>query len=148
MCVCVDVYMHYELMLYASYSRQFYSTQFKVTNALYISLTNVKFVPHITSSNFHAFVMCFVSCLCVLDVRTVSVVEDEVWQEVERRVIKEFGDKNKDQNMSLVRECLKKRDHITVFRQDGGSSGKDIDVAILRALLKGRRTDCDCEDCL
>ena len=86
--------------------------------------------------------------MCVLDVRTVSVVEDEVWQEVERRVIKEFGDKNKDQNMSLVRECLKKRDHITVFRQDGGSSGKDIDVAILRALLKGGRTDCDCEDCL
>ena len=71
------------------------------------------------------------------------MVADHVWEEVERRVVKEFGPKNSDQNVSLVRECLKKRDHITVFRQDGGassSSGKDIDVAILRALLKGSLT--------
>ena len=67
------------------------------------------------------------------------MVADEVWEEVERRVVKEFP-KNSEQNVEIVRDCLKKRDHITVFRQDGGassSSGKDIDVAILRALLKG-----------
>lgn len=74
---------------------------------------------------------------CRLLVRTVSVVDDEVWNEVRRRITKEFGEKNVDNNVLMVRECLKKRDHITVFQQTGGSSGKDIDVAILRALLKG-----------
>ena len=58
-------------------------------------------------------------------------------------MVKEFP-KNSEQNVEIVRDCLKKRDHITVFRQDGGasssSSGKDIDVAILRALLKGLLT--------
>merc|ERR1712150_430678 len=38
--------------------------------------------------------------------------------------------------VTWVRECLEKRDHMTVFRLDGADSAKDIDLAILQALLK------------
>ena len=39
-----------------------------------------------------------------------------------------------------MKECFQRRDHITVFNLDGGDgdSSKDIDVAILHALLKGQ----------
>ncbi len=43
------------------------------------------------------------------------------------------------QKLVWVKECFQRRDHITVFNFDGGDSdsSKDIDVAILQALLKG-----------
>lgn len=73
--------------------------------------------------------MCYV-------VSTVSVTEDYVWDEVKKQIQKEFGDRNLENNLHMVRECLKRRDHITVFRLDGTYSAKDIDMAILQALLK------------
>ena len=65
-------------------------------------------------------------------------MEDKVWEEVEKQIENEFGNKNKDKNIHMVRECLKKRDHMTVFRLDGTYSAKDIDMAILQALLKSK----------
>ena len=42
------------------------------------------------------------------------------------------------QRLMWVKECFQRRDHITVFNLDGGDGdSKDIDVAILHALLKG-----------
>ncbi len=44
------------------------------------------------------------------------------------------------QRLMWVKECFQRRDHITVFNLDGGDadSSRDIDVAILQALLKGK----------
>ncbi|XP_070536806.1 transient receptor potential cation channel subfamily M member-like 2 isoform X1 [Ptychodera flava] len=54
-------------------------------------------------------------------------------------VEKEFGDRNLDTMVGWVKECLRKKDLITVFELDAKGSAKDIDLAILQALLKANK---------
>ena len=70
-------------------------------------------------------------------VRAVSVVSEDITSEVRRRLKKEFGEKDIEKRVNMAIECVKRRAYITVFRQDGTMSGKNIDESILKALLKG-----------
>ena len=45
------------------------------------------------------------------------------------------------EKLEWVKECLEHRDHMTIFRLDSKDSAKDIDVAILQALLKVNKDD-------
>jgi len=58
-------------------------------------------------------------------------------------MIKEvFGDKNIVKNWQMVKESLVNRDLVTVFDLDPASANqahRDIDYAILQALLKGNK---------
>lgn len=65
-------------------------------------------------------------------------MEDEVWAQVADRIKAEFDERALEQRLTWVKECLEHRDHVTVFRLDSGDTVRDIDVAILQALLKGR----------
>ena len=68
----------------------------------------------------------------------VPIFDDGLWGTVRQKIIDEWHtDKDIDIRVTWVRECLEKRDHMTVFRLDGADSAKDIDLAILQALLKG-----------
>ena len=52
-----------------------------------------------------------------------------------------FGDKNLVKNWQMVKESLVNRDLVTVFNLSASTSNqssKDIDYAILKALLKGK----------
>ena len=73
-------------------------------------------------------------------VRAVSVVSEDITSEVRRRLKKEFGEKDIEKRVNMAIECVKRRAYITVFRQDGTMSGKNIDESILKALLKGSFT--------
>jgi len=44
--------------------------------------------------------------------------------------------------VKYVRKCLKKREYLTICKLDAGGSEADIDVAILRALMKGMQIVC------
>ena len=79
--------------------------------------------------------MCFVC-------RVVPIFDNALWQEVQRRIEADFGTQDLDRRLEWVKECLEKRDHMTVFRIDGSDSAKDIDLAILQALLKGLCVKC------
>ena len=72
--------------------------------------------------------------------RTVSVVSEDITAEVRNRLAREFGEQDLDRRVTMAIECVKRRAYITVFRQDGKLSGKNIDESILRALLKGGTT--------
>ncbi len=69
----------------------------------------------------------------------VALIDDDVWSEVRVMIEAAWGQRSVDQRLMWVKECFQARDHITVFNLEGGSddSAKDIDVAILQALLKG-----------
>ena len=71
----------------------------------------------------------------------IPIVADYMWIEVRRRIVHEFGEKDAGKMLESVKECINNRDHLTVFRvgAGSGSAAKDIDVAILEALLKGTR---------
>lgn len=72
-----------------------------------------------------------------------ALYDDKLWEEVAKRVKSEFkkdGEAFIRKSVDCVRACIDRIDHLTVFRLDGGSSAKDIDITILRALLKGRLT--------
>ena len=69
--------------------------------------------------------------------RVVAIVDNEVWDGVRKMIMNEWGDRDIDRRVNWVKECLQKRDHMTVFRLDGTDSIRDIDLAILQALLKG-----------
>jgi hypothetical protein len=64
----------------------------------------------------------------------------------EKRIIKMikdvFGDKDIEKNWQMVKESLVNRDLVTVFDLDPASANqahRDIDYAILQALLKGNK---------
>ena len=67
-----------------------------------------------------------------------TIIDDEIWEEVGRRIKAEWGERGLAERVSWVKECLERRQYMTIFRLDSGNDTKDIDVAILRALLKGQ----------
>lgn len=60
--------------------------------------------------------------------------------EIRNQVEENFGKKNLVSHCEMVKETLKNRDLVTVFEFSIGSRGssKDIDRAILQALLRGK----------
>ena len=66
------------------------------------------------------------------------IFDNELFDKVKKMISDEWSDKDIDSRVSWVRECLDRRDHMTVFQLDHETSAKDIDLAILQALLKGK----------
>ena len=69
----------------------------------------------------------------------IPIVDECVWEDVRKLIIKEFGNNNVDKHLGWVKECIQHRGYMTVYRVEGSNSAKDIDIAILQALLKGSR---------
>ena len=65
--------------------------------------------------------------------------DDELWDTVREQIQAAWGERSLDQRVSWVQDCIHKRNYMSVFRLDAADSAKDIDVAILQALLKGKR---------
>ena len=59
--------------------------------------------------------------------------------QIEEMVKFHFGDKNLTTRVGWVEECCKNLDLLSVFELDSQNSAKDVDLAILKALLKGER---------
>ena len=57
--------------------------------------------------------------------------------EITEKVKAEFTEDNLSQRVGWVRQCLHNRDLLTVFELDSRNSASDVDMAILKALLKG-----------
>ena len=75
--------------------------------------------------------------LCISS-RVIPIFDVELLNKVRDKIIAEWKDtRDIDSRVTWVRDCLEKRDHMTVFQLDGTNSAKDIDLAILQALLKG-----------
>ena len=66
-----------------------------------------------------------------------SIVNNDVREDVRRMIVSEWGERDIDLRMNWLKECLQRRDHMTVFRLDSSDSSNDIDLAILQAMLKG-----------
>ena len=69
--------------------------------------------------------------------RTITIIDAQLQTEITKMIREEFGDRDLTRQVGWVRDCLQKRDLMTVFRLEGKNSAKDIDIAILQALLKG-----------
>ena len=69
--------------------------------------------------------------------RMVPIFDEDLWTEVRKMIFDEWGDRDLDSRVNWVKECFQYRHNMTIFRLDGGTDTKDIDVAILQALLKG-----------
>ena len=52
-------------------------------------------------------------------------------------ITKEFGEKDLETHLSRIQECVEKTDLFNVYDMDASSGFKDIDEAILHALLRG-----------
>lgn len=62
----------------------------------------------------------------------------ETESEIYSMVKEDFGDKNLDSNIRTVKECVMKKNLVTVLKL-GSSASQDVDIAILKALLKGKK---------
>ena len=70
----------------------------------------------------------------------VAIDSDELWDNVRNKIIDTFGvsdEKLIATALSNVKECIKRRDHLSVFDVTAGVQASDMDVTLLRALLKG-----------
>jgi len=66
--------------------------------------------------------------------------EKRLWSEVRDQIMATYSltdMKDGEKYVEYVKACIMKRDHMTVFSLDENGSAKDIDVTILKALLKG-----------
>ena len=67
-------------------------------------------------------------------------IHRSLWENVKAMIKREFPNEkpeSQDKMVTSVKECLAKRDHMTVFRMDSSDSAREIDLVILQALLKG-----------
>ncbi|WAR05106.1 TRPM2-like protein, partial [Mya arenaria] len=55
---------------------------------------------------------------------------------VEEMIVREFGNEETSTHLKRIRDCLKESDLMSVYEIEGKGGVKDIDVAILQALLK------------
>lgn len=71
--------------------------------------------------------------------RTIKGMDAQTEAEVTQMIKDDFGEKDLNTHVGRVRECLQNPDLLTVFQLDDvSSSSKDVDIAILKAMLKGR----------
>jgi hypothetical protein len=64
-------------------------------------------------------------------------MDDSLLVEVKEMVEKEFKN-DVDTHVGRIKDCLEKCDLMSVFELDNKSGVKEIDVAMLQALLKGK----------
>ena len=80
-------------------------------------------------------------CYCYsLTVHECMFFHSNVWENVQKMMETEFPKakpEDREKYVALVKECLCKRDHMTVFQMDVSDSAREIDLVILQALLKG-----------
>jgi len=65
-------------------------------------------------------------------------MEDALIVEVNGMLQREFGNSDSSVHLSRIKECLDRCDYLSVFEMDSKSGVKEIDVAMLQALLKGK----------
>ena len=67
-------------------------------------------------------------------------MDESLEVEVMDMVEKEFGSNEVHVHVGRIKDCLNKSDLISIFEHDNRTGGsKDIDVAMLKALLKGNK---------
>lgn len=64
-------------------------------------------------------------------------MEDALTVEVMEMIEKEFGSGDISVHMDRIKDCLDRCDYLSVFEMDSKVGVKEIDVAMLQALLKG-----------
>lgn len=69
--------------------------------------------------------------------RTMYVLDPHVLSEIREMIRAHFGDSSLDLRVEWVKDCCSKRDLLSVFELDSKNSAKDVDLAVLKALLKG-----------
>lgn len=72
---------------------------------------------------------------CVFRLR--RYMEDALTVEVKEMIEKEFGPNDITVHMNRIKDCLNRCDFLSVFEMDIAGV-KEIDVAMLQALLKGK----------
>ncbi|KAK3787677.1 hypothetical protein RRG08_031907 [Elysia crispata] len=70
-----------------------------------------------------------------------TFLEPHVRSQIEEMVKFHFGDKNLTTRVGWVEECCKNLDLLSVFELDSQNSAKDVDLAILKALLKAKKNN-------
>lgn len=79
--------------------------------------------------------------------RTNYVLEAHVIADIKEMIKTHFGESSLDTRIEWVKDCCSKRDLLSVFELDSKNSAKDVDLAILKALLKGKQDAlCKLED--
>ncbi|XP_064594682.1 transient receptor potential cation channel subfamily M member-like 2 isoform X2 [Liolophura sinensis] len=69
--------------------------------------------------------------------RTIKGMDAQTEAEITQMIKDDFGERDLNTHVGRVRECLQNPDLLTVFQLDDmSSSSKDVDVAILKAMLK------------
>ncbi|CAG5118818.1 unnamed protein product, partial [Candidula unifasciata] len=67
------------------------------------------------------------------------VLEAHVIADIKEMVKTHFGESSLDTRIEWVKDCCSKRDLLSVFELDSKNSAKDVDLAILKALLKANK---------
>ncbi|GFN90287.1 transient receptor potential cation channel subfamily m member 2-like, partial [Plakobranchus ocellatus] len=70
-----------------------------------------------------------------------TFLEPHVQSQIEEMVKFHFGEKNLTTRVGWVEECCKNLDLLSVFELDSQNSAKDVDLAILKALLKAKKNN-------
>ena len=66
-------------------------------------------------------------------------MDESLEVEVKAMVEKEFGNKEVSVHLGRIKDCLNKSDLMSIYEYDNRAGGStDIDVAMLKALLKGK----------
>ena len=78
--------------------------------------------------------------MIVRNFRIVAIDSDELWKNVEKMIREKFSIKDEkavERSLANVKECIKRRDHLTVFQVTAGVDASDVKATMLMALLKG-----------
>lgn len=67
-----------------------------------------------------------------------GIISDQLKEDLKEKIIKEFGEKEVEKLFNFVRDSLKNLNLITVFEMGSKDSARDIDMSVLKALLKAR----------
>ncbi|CAL1536039.1 unnamed protein product, partial [Lymnaea stagnalis] len=70
---------------------------------------------------------------------TIAILEPHIVAEIREMIKFHFGDANLDTRVGWVKDCCSNRDLLSVFELDSKNSAKDVDLAILKALLKANK---------
>ncbi|CAB4001045.1 transient receptor potential cation channel subfamily M member 2-like, partial [Paramuricea clavata] len=73
--------------------------------------------------------------------KNIHVIDPDYKELVEAKVVEVFGERNLENVYSMIEDVLEDEKMVTVYRLDeGGNTSRDIDLAILKALLKASRS--------
>ncbi|XP_041372305.1 transient receptor potential cation channel subfamily M member-like 2 [Gigantopelta aegis] len=70
-----------------------------------------------------------------------TVIDTALELEITEKVKAEFTESELSRRVGWVRQCLHNRDLLTVFELDSRNSASDVDMAILKALLKANKNE-------